>query len=237
MEQYTIQDVRRRRDPADYVQSIVLLGQNTGIAITDATQVRIAYEHMEGQLCRDLSRPNKYTTVESLIEELSALKHVWFDIYSSSNLGIRTQPISNRQGKNYSLEPYGQHVIRTSRFDLSTRVSSLQNRYPTTLHYTGGYDQSNNAYRSYTAEYPNGPWYVQHRPAQGERYKHTYTNQGYNNALRIDGPDRRPLQITAEDTENRTNQSMATNHQVRRNRFSGQQNRPWLNGFHGQRSC
>ena len=39
MEQYTIQDVRRRRDPADYIQSIVLLGQNAGTATTDATQV------------------------------------------------------------------------------------------------------------------------------------------------------------------------------------------------------
>lgn len=34
-ERYTIQDVRRRRDPVDYVQSIVLLGRNAGTATTD----------------------------------------------------------------------------------------------------------------------------------------------------------------------------------------------------------
>ena len=56
----------------------------------------MAHEYMEGQLRRDLSQSNEHTTVESLIEELSTLKDVWFDVYSSSNLEIRTQPVSNR---------------------------------------------------------------------------------------------------------------------------------------------
>lgn len=97
MERYTIADVRRRRDPADYIQSIVLLGRNAGTATTDVAQILMAYEHMEGQLRRDLSRPTEHTTIESLIEEVNTLKHVWFDIYGSNNNNNRvgTQPRSN----------------------------------------------------------------------------------------------------------------------------------------------
>lgn len=81
-ERYTIQDVRRRRDPTDYVQSVVVLGQNAGIAITEATQVMMAYEHMDPQLRRHLLLPNEHSTIEDFIKEISAQKHVWFDHYS-----------------------------------------------------------------------------------------------------------------------------------------------------------
>ena len=43
---YTVQDVRDKRDPAEYVFSTVLNGKNAAIATTDAAQALLAYENI-----------------------------------------------------------------------------------------------------------------------------------------------------------------------------------------------
>ena len=80
---YTVADARLRKDPAEYMTTIVINGKNSGIAVTEASQVLLAYEHIDGQLRRDLARPTPTSTVSSMIEELRLIKDVWFDIYGN----------------------------------------------------------------------------------------------------------------------------------------------------------
>ena len=46
---YTIQDVRIRRDRADYVASIILSGKNAGKATTEAAQAKIVFNYLDAQ--------------------------------------------------------------------------------------------------------------------------------------------------------------------------------------------
>ena len=78
---YEIRDVRNRKDPAEYVSAIVLNAKNAGIAIDEAAQVLLAYEHMDGHLRRDLPRRPSTSTVSGVIEELRHQKDIWFGIY------------------------------------------------------------------------------------------------------------------------------------------------------------
>ena len=100
---YTVQDVRDKRDPADYVFSIVLNGKNAGIATTDAAQVLLAYELVDGELRRDLSRPTAASMVTELLKELRHQKDIWFDIYGSHEARPSAIPFnlydSSRQDK------------------------------------------------------------------------------------------------------------------------------------------
>ena len=100
-ERYTVIDVRRRREPARYVQSIVLLGRNAGIATTEAAQVIIAYEHMDPQLRQHLALPNERSTVETFIRELNIRKYIWFDMYTNNNnrVGTPSRAANNPPGR------------------------------------------------------------------------------------------------------------------------------------------
>ena len=103
---YSVKDARARRDPAEYVSTIVLHAKNAGIATTEAAQVLLAYEHMDGELRLNLPRPTDSSTIPSLLEELRHQKDIWFDIYGTSEMrssGSRQE--SSRHGK----QPQGQY--------------------------------------------------------------------------------------------------------------------------------
>ena len=102
---YTVKDAQSKKDPADYVASIVLNGKNAGIATNDAAQVLLAYEHIDRELRRDLPRPKSSLTIANLLEELCHHKDIWFDIYGTSH-GSAVAPSrqDNRHGK-----PQGQY--------------------------------------------------------------------------------------------------------------------------------
>ena len=97
---YTVKDVRDKKDPSDFVSSIVLNSKNAGIATTESTQVLLAYKHIAGELRRDLPRPNESSTIASLLQELRHQKDIWFDIYSGKSQDARdTRPSNqNKQG-------------------------------------------------------------------------------------------------------------------------------------------
>ncbi len=97
---YTVQDARRRRDPVDYVQSIILHGQNSTMATTDYQQVMLVYEHMDAELRRDLPHPNPQSTIAGLIEVLNEEKNIWFDLYSSQNTTANSSQSYQQQGRN-----------------------------------------------------------------------------------------------------------------------------------------
>ena len=78
---YTVEDARKNREPASYVQSIVVNGRNAGIATTDYAQVLLAYEHLDSELRLTLTEPTPQTTVAKFIEQLNSKKHTWFEIY------------------------------------------------------------------------------------------------------------------------------------------------------------
>ena len=43
----------------------------------------LAYEHLDGELRRDLPRPQDNSTIPGMLEELRHQKDIWFDIYGS----------------------------------------------------------------------------------------------------------------------------------------------------------
>ena len=73
---YTVRDARIQQDPSDYVSTIVLNGKNSGITITEASQVLLAYKHIEGNLRRDLNHPTATSTIAGFIKELRLKKYV-----------------------------------------------------------------------------------------------------------------------------------------------------------------
>lgn len=54
---YTVKDARSRRDPLDYVTTLVLYAKNAEIAATEAAQVRLTYKYIDGELRLYLLRP------------------------------------------------------------------------------------------------------------------------------------------------------------------------------------
>ena len=67
---YTVKDTRMRKDPAEYMSSIVLNGKNSRTAMTEEAQVRLAFEHMDGELRIHLTKPSNTSTVAAMIKEL-----------------------------------------------------------------------------------------------------------------------------------------------------------------------
>lgn len=84
----------------DFISSIVLNSKNAGIATTDATQVLLAYEHIDGELRRDPPRPTPASTIAALMEELRHQKDIWFDIYAK---GYEAKPQMNSTQPNRDL--------------------------------------------------------------------------------------------------------------------------------------
>ena len=78
---YTVKDVRTKKDPADYVTSILIHSKNAGLAPDEAAQVLLAYKYMDGKLRRDLSRPLDSSTVADFISDLRHQKDIWHNIY------------------------------------------------------------------------------------------------------------------------------------------------------------
>lgn len=85
---YTVKDAKNRRDPADYINTIVLNSKDAAIAATEAAKVLLAYEHMDGELRRHLPRPTDSSTVSSLLSEIRHQKDIWFDIYGKPEVTI-----------------------------------------------------------------------------------------------------------------------------------------------------
>lgn len=65
----SFKDPKNRRDPADYVDTIVLNSKNAGGASAEAAQVLLAYEDLDGEVGRDLPRPTDMSTVIGLLGE------------------------------------------------------------------------------------------------------------------------------------------------------------------------
>ena len=107
---YTVRDARSRRDPLDYVSTLVLHAKNAGITPTEAAQVMLAYEHIDGQLRLHLPRPQDNSTISGLLEELRHQKDIWFDIYGNDSRQMTRPEVRNDKGK----QPQGNNPFRSN---------------------------------------------------------------------------------------------------------------------------
>ena len=65
-----MKDARSRRDPLNYVTTLVLYIKNAEIAITEVAQVRLVYKYIDGELRLYLPRPQNNSIIADLLEEL-----------------------------------------------------------------------------------------------------------------------------------------------------------------------
>ncbi|KAI0997352.1 hypothetical protein K3495_g10831 [Podosphaera aphanis] len=78
---YTTNNVREGIDPMKYISDLILLGRDSGIATSESAQLILAYEHLDGELRRDIQRPTEFTTIASFITDLRYAYDTWADIY------------------------------------------------------------------------------------------------------------------------------------------------------------
>ena len=216
---YTVRDARNRKDPADYVSSIVLNGKNAGIASTESAQVLLAYEHIDGQLRRDLPRPTDGSTIASLLEELRFQKDIWFDIYSQGGQPTRQD--------NKGRQPQGQYT---------NAPRNVQNN---PFRPSGNGQTYGGPYRLYSAGadpyYGSRPPFV---PYGNNNYGSNNNNQQQSSSQpprqQQLGAPRQPLQITsgnANASPSGNRQPNQPNQPNRGNNFGKNPFRPYNNGF------
>ncbi|KAJ5576522.1 hypothetical protein N7535_003448 [Penicillium sp. DV-2018c] len=76
--QYTLWDVYERHDPADFLQNVVILGQESNIAPTSNTQAVSAYNKLHVSLQLWLTKPNQDTTMTSFMRQVDDVKGQWY---------------------------------------------------------------------------------------------------------------------------------------------------------------
>ena len=126
---YTVDDARKNRKPASYVQSIVVNGRNAGIAPTDHAQVLLAYEHLDSKLRLTLTEPTPYTTVAQFIEQLNSRKHAWFNIYGR-NRGYTVMHERDRDQFGGNRQQGRQGFHQSNRFDTNQPPHSNFSPFP-----------------------------------------------------------------------------------------------------------
>ena len=78
---YTINDVRNRNEPAEYVQSMLRHAKAAGFDTTH-NQLSWAYQNLAPALRLNIDPPNEYTFIEKFVRILELKKEAWFDMYS-----------------------------------------------------------------------------------------------------------------------------------------------------------
>jgi hypothetical protein len=101
--QYTISDAYDRKDPLDFVQTVVVHGINSGIAKTEQQQAQLAYNHIDVWLRVTLAKPKGSTTPSEFIEQINQKKHDWFDRYRRKEA---RDTRGNNPRRQYSLSSY-----------------------------------------------------------------------------------------------------------------------------------
>ena len=88
MTQYTVGNVRRCRDPMDYVQTVILHARGARIP-KDSYQLALAiYHYINGQVHQNIQCPRKKTTVKDTIARICKVQDVWFNTYPGRQANI-----------------------------------------------------------------------------------------------------------------------------------------------------
>ncbi|RKF62352.1 hypothetical protein OnM2_034065 [Erysiphe neolycopersici] len=67
---YTISDVRRRQDPEEFVQNIVVLGKSADIAETEYSQILTAHRHFAAELRIHIPAPTTDINLTTFIKQI-----------------------------------------------------------------------------------------------------------------------------------------------------------------------
>ena len=67
---YIVRNTQLRRNPAEYISTIVLNVKNASIAITKAAQILLIYKYIDSELRRNLSRFRENFIIAELLEKL-----------------------------------------------------------------------------------------------------------------------------------------------------------------------
>ena len=227
---YTMKDARARHDPAEYVSTIVLNAKNAGIAATEAAQVLLAYEHMDGELRRDLPRPKDNSTIADLLEELRHQKDIWFDIYGK---GYETRPLTTSSNRNDRGKPQGQQGQYGSN---PFRPNFISQRPSGNFPYGGGFGSrpyfgSSNPYgRPF---FPYGGTSYQNNNNNQQQQQQQQQPQATQGQQRPLPGNRQPLQITSGNANESPGQNQPRQQNANANSYGGNKNpfRPYGNGF------
>jgi hypothetical protein len=83
---YTTQDARNRREPTEFLQTLLKHARSGGID-TVRHQLDIAWSNLDPELQRDIPEPTEATSITEFQGLLDRKKTVWFKIYGRSNQG------------------------------------------------------------------------------------------------------------------------------------------------------
>ncbi|KAI9776899.1 MAG: hypothetical protein M1816_005007, partial [Peltula sp. TS41687] len=241
-ERYTVQDVRRRREPTEYMQLMVTAGRNAHQDANEAAICMLTYEHIDGILRQHVAKPNFQTTIQDFMASLRAARTLWFDIYTSySNTG----PGGGQNGRQASNTPQERRGLPPGRSNMSSNTPGYRDN--TSYRQQGTWNHEQQRYGPNRPDIPqynmhrnqDRPWQSQ-RPQGGFQQRDGQGNQGQgwnqgssNMQRRIDG-NNRPLAITSGDTRPGNNQRWPNSQQNGNGGYQNQQgqNRPWLNRSH-----
>ncbi|KAI9783323.1 MAG: hypothetical protein M1816_001421 [Peltula sp. TS41687] len=182
-ERYTVQNVRRRREPTEYMQRMVTAGRNAHRDANEAAICMLAYEHIDGILQQHVAKPNYQTTIQDFMASLREARILWFDIYTSySNTGPgETQ--NGRQSSNMQQERRG---LPPGRFNTSNTPSYCDNgRRPD--HQQGNWNNGQPGYMP-SRQFPSNSHGNQNNAWQGQRFQQGLSSKHLDKA--IDGPTR-----------------------------------------------
>lgn len=93
---YDLYDVYARRDPADFLQKVIVYGQEAHEATTPEAQAQAAFNKMTPVLQITLTPPTASTTITEFTRQVNVRKSQWFAQYVSREPRRRKRQSGNR---------------------------------------------------------------------------------------------------------------------------------------------
>ena len=147
---FSIDDVRQRKSPSDFVQAVARHARDAGLNEM-SMQVLWAYNKLAPTLQRDLAMPDKNTTLISFIQQLESKKNAWYAYFS--------QPLPEK--------PQQPQQVRQQ----NQQVSPMNTAAPQYNSY------GNRAYRPQPAQQAQQPFRQWHGPSQQRQGYQQYPSQ------------------------------------------------------------
>ena len=130
---YTIEDVKRKRPIASYVQSIARHERDAGFST--ANQISWAWNHLASGLQRDIPKSTRDTTILSFIQQLEDMQYSWQRYYMQQTSPTKPRWESRQQWDSRQSEPpkqrweSRQQQLEYSRNQHSNQQSRFRNDY------------------------------------------------------------------------------------------------------------
>ncbi|RKF61165.1 hypothetical protein OnM2_044083 [Erysiphe neolycopersici] len=109
---HTVGDVRRRKDPEDFLQSIVLPGRSAGIADSEYVHILTAHRHLSAELRIHIPTPTPKTNLTTYIKQLTDKKSHWI-VYDERQTGTNPPRRNHLQSRNDKFQRKDQGAYNT----------------------------------------------------------------------------------------------------------------------------